>query len=243
MIRTAISTDFVRPTKTESDVRIASLRRAYGENVPFVRYYSDGAGGMLSIMDGVAVFSPCDEVTEEWHAFICMNPDIQKIHCDAEIGQALCKMSGWICRCGTVLRYDGEEASPSNVACRLPSLPAVYDLLVTCFDTMPSLNAWYPDASHRIRHGCCHIASVVEDGTVVSTAMTVAEADDAVILGQVATADTHRRRGLAANCIRDVISQCKVDTLYILPVNEAAERLYRSLGFIPCGGWAELERT
>ncbi|MBQ9860394.1 MAG: GNAT family N-acetyltransferase [Clostridia bacterium] len=196
-------------------------------------------------MDGVAFFSPAATVTEEWTYFLTANPAIRSIHCPQNAASAIADSGEWLARTGVVLRYEGERGvlpSNSNV-CRTPKLPAVYALLAECFDTIQPFDAWYVDVSHRVRHDCCQIACICDGDRVVSTAMTVAETESAAILGQVATAPTHRRQGLAAKCVSDLILRCKADELYILPVNERAQALYVGLGFAPCDNWAELIRN
>jgi predicted GNAT family acetyltransferase len=126
--------------------------------------------------------------------------------------------------------------------CEKPDLPKVHALLCTCFDEVPSLNAWYPDVSHRLRHNCAQIATIWDANKVVSTAMTVAESDGTAILGQVATHNDYRGRGYAQTCIKSLISRCKGKSLYILPMTEYARSLYEKMGFVPDGAWAELQR-
>ena len=242
MIRTAVDSDFTAmPGGDECAIRIHSLKNAYGLDVPFIRYYADDCGGLLSVMDGAAVLS-CTENREEWAVFVTMNPDIFHLHCSAEMGRQLRKTGGWQGREGVVLKYAGIREFDVLEICETPYLPSVHALLSECFDSMASLNAWYPDVSHRIRHDCAKIATILDDNQVVSTAMTVAETDTAAVLGQVATHSDFRGRGYAQACINSLISRCKHKSLYILPMNETAHSLYVKMGFIPDGAWAELQR-
>lgn len=243
MIRTAIESDFAAmPVGDECAIRIHSLKKAYGLNVPFIRYYADDCGGLLSVMDGAGVLS-CTQNAEEWSVFITMNPDIFHLHCSAELGRQLRKMGSWQGREGVVLKYAGEREFDTPEAHESPYLPSVHALLSECFDSMASLNAWYPDVSHRIRHDCAKIATILDDNKVVSTAMTVAETDTAAVLGQVATHNDYRGRGYAKTCINSLISRCKGKTLYILPMTDYARSLYEKMGFVPVGEWAELQRV
>lgn len=240
MIRQAIESDFFALPCDECAVRIHSLKRAYGLDVPFIRYYADDNGGLLSIMDGAGVLY-CVDNAEEWLVFISMNPDIFHLHCSAGIGRLLIE-NGWQGREGGVLRYAGNREFPSIDVCENPYLPSVHTLLSSCFESMASLNAWYPDVSHRIRHDCTKIAVILNGENVVSTAMTVAETDTAAVLGQVATHSDYRGRGYAQTCINSLISRCKDKELYILPMTDYAQSLYMKMGFVPDGDWAELQR-
>lgn len=241
MIRQAIEEDIYSVTSDECAIRIQSLARAYSADAPFIRFYTDECGGLLSIMDGTAVLYCVDNV-EEWTIFITMNPDIHRVHCSAYVGRILTETQNWQGREGTVLQYEGNADVSSAQVCENPYLPHVYALLSECFYDMAPLNAWYPDVSHRLRHNCCKIATIMDGEKVISTAMTVAETDAFALIGQVATRKTHREHGYAKTCINSLISRCKGKELYILPKTDIAHTLYLKMGFVPVGEWAELQR-
>lgn len=242
MIRKAVEGDFPAKATNENLVRILGLRLAYGLDASFIQYFTDENGGIMTLMDGVAVLH-LDRLTDEWGLFLGINPDVSVIHCSDTIGTALIATGYWSSRVGEVMRYAGGPCQDDPAVEHAPSLPAVHKLLEQHFPSISPLNYWYPDVSHRLRHGNAHISAIVQDGVVVSTAMTVAQTEDAAVLGQIATHPDFRRRGLAGTCIKSTISQCKAKELYILPLNENAQKLYEKLGFITCGGWAELQRT
>lgn len=241
MIRQATASDFPIAVSDECAIRIDSLMLAYGADAPFVRFYTDDYGGMMSLMDASAVLYCCENA-EEWAFFITMNPEILHVHCSAAFGRLLASVGGWQGREGVVLKYGGNTDVVADCVCEAPYLPNVHALLRACFDEMAPLNAWYPDVSHRLRHDCCKIAVVLDGETVVSTAMTVAETDTSALLGQVATHHEYRGRGYAKTCINSLISRCKGKSLYILPMTEYARSLYSKMGFYPDGDWAELQR-
>lgn len=242
MIRQALEADFPQMAHNEVMVRICGLRAAYGLDAPFIRYYTDDSDSLLAIIDGVALFH-CECLNDEWLMFLAMNPDVERIHCSRAVGEELIHSGQWRGIVGdTMLLKSDASFSVDEDICTTPYLPDVYELLKNHFPGISSFNSWYPDVSHRIRHGNSHISAVLSADNVVSTAMTVAETDTAAILGQVATHPDFRRRGLAAKCIKSTISQCKADALYILPVDEKARNLYEKLGFEVVDAWAELER-
>lgn len=242
MIRKAIESDFSVIADNECLVRILGLRLTYGPSAPFIQYFSDGEGGLMSLMDGVAVLH-LPALTEEWQVFLAMNPDVVVIHCSDVVGNALVSSNRWKGRVGEVMEYRGNiPPSVDDAVCISPQLPAVYELLKDHFPGISPFNYWYPDVSHRFRHENCHISVVLDKDEVISTSMTVAETDRAVVLGQIATHPDYRCRGLAGKCIKSTIYQCKDKKLYILPLNEIAQKLYLKLGFVTCGGWAEIER-
>lgn len=243
MIRMANTTDFPFIGDTECAIRIQSLKAIYGCDVPFLRFYTDGEGSFLSLMDGVAVFFAAQPVSDEWMAFFAFQPEIVRVHTDATTGQQLAEIGGWSLTEGTTLKYAGEERGEDPDICQAPFLPDVYTLLAANFPHIAPFEAWYVDYSHRFRHGHCHVAAIMDKGKPVSVATTVAETETAAILGQVATDTAFRRRGYAAKCLFSLIYRCKGKQLYILPVNKYAEKLYISMGFRPESSWAELERV
>lgn len=242
MIRLATEADFTFPGDTECAIRILSLKNIYGCNEPFLRFYTDDKGSYLSLMDGVAVLHMATPISEEWLAFLAFQPDIARVHTDEITGKQLATAEGWSLNTGATLKYTGKLGVGESALCENPYLPDVYTLLAENFPHIAPFEAWYVDYSHRFRHGYCHIAAVMHDDKPVSVATTVAETHEAVILGQVATDKAFRRRGYAAKCLSSLIYRCQGRHLYILPVDEYAEKLYISLGFSPAGRWAELAR-
>lgn len=241
MIRRATDAEIPVSGSNECLIRIAALKHTYGADVPFIQYFTDGSGGFLSVMDGVAILFVA-ELTDEWQIFLCMNPDIRTLHCTGSVGRSLMETACWHGREGDVMRYNGiPQESPTDI-CTQPYLPYVHALLEQHFPNMSTLNYWYPDASHRMRHKCCHIGCIIREDRVVSTAMTVAETPSEAIIGQVATDPAFRHQGMAGTCVNAVISQCKGKSLYILPIHENAKKLYQRLGFVTCDTWAELEK-
>lgn len=242
MIRLASESDFSATPMTESAVRIHGLRKAYGTEMSFLRFYSDGEGALLAIMDGVGILDCPNQMTDEWLTFLLMNPDIKTIHCPEENGQFLMKSGMFSEKQGQVMIFNGDDVqSPPDVN-NMPYLPSVYTLLQEYFEGISPFDAWYPDASHRIRHDCSHAACITEGEQVISTAMTVAETESAAIIGQVATHPDYRRKGLAGKCIKSLIAICKGKSLYILPLNENAHHLYEKLGFKDHSSWMELTK-
>ena len=241
MIRRATGAEIPVSGSDECLIRIAALKHTYGTDAPFIQYFTDSEGRFVSVMDGVAIFY-AQELTDEWQMFLQMNPDIRTLHCSGTVGSVLMESAPWQGRVGDVMQYNGiPQETPLDVLTQ-PYLPDVYALLEQHFPGMSSLNCWYPDASHRVRHGCCHIGCIIRENKVVSTAMTVAETPAEAIIGQVATDPRFRNQGMAGTCVNTVISQCKGKVLYILPIHEKAKQLYQKLGFVTCGTWAELEK-
>lgn len=241
MIRLAVEQDIDTLSETtESAVRIRCLWDAYGPDTAFLRFYTDGVGGWLSVMDGVGVFHAPSAPTEEWASFIRFYAGLRYVHGNEESIPLFSQSDNGQLKTGTVLRFDA--TAPSLIDTQISPtvrLDSAYTLLADCFDQIAPFDTWYVDISHRIRHDFCHIAAIQEANAPVSFACTVAETKKNAILGQVATAPASRRKGYAGRCVLDLVRRLQGKYLYILPAHEAAEKLYKSLGFVPCGTWAE----
>lgn len=242
MIRRATENDFQCAITNESALRIFALKCAYGLDAPFIQYFSDNNGSLAAIMDGFCAFSCADELDDEWRTFFAMQPAITVLHTEERIARAFVQNSHYYLTNGEVLRLE-HSASSSTLHQENPDTPRlneVYEALQHTFSSMPRFDAWYVDASHRIRHGCCHIVGKYVDKTLASVAMTVAEANDVVLIGGVATLPSYRKQGLASNCIMSLISQLSQQTILIAPNSAESTRLYQKLGFVPYGTWAEV---
>lgn len=219
---------------------IKSRFLAYGSQAPFAPFYLDTDGNIVSVLDGNAIMSGTFSNMGEWAAFFAMHPDIVTITGEEPIVQELSKILKLPLITKTVMQYtDGVNNVEKNTVLQ-PAIREVYALLVSVFDTqMPPFENWYVDVSHRVRHGLCRIAGINEEGTLVSTAMTVAECENAAIIGAVATHPAYRKKGYASTCIRNLIGQMAggdiPKTIWISPKNDGALRLYSSLGFILSG--------
>lgn len=242
MIRLANEMDFTRELASESALRICALKRAYGLDVPFIRFFADEEGSIAAVMDGFCVAHFAAQVTEEWCIFFRMNPDIHTIHSDEPAITFIANKFQLPYECGLIWRLENASSENTLQETKAQDVPLrdLYRLLSDVFDDMTPFDGWYVDVSHRVRHGCCHIAIASEDTRMVSAAMTVAETETAALIGGVATLPDYRRRGAASRCIRDLIAALPQKELFIAPSDDDAARLYKTFGFVPWGTWAEL---
>ncbi len=216
----------------------ANRLKAYGIQADFAPFYKDENDGFLSILDGNGILCGTSIVLEEWATFISMHPAIKTV----------CMAFSQAEEIGSLLHREVSEKSIMRLQTTLPTpeIPLIqpspremYPLLSAVFgDTMPPFETWYVDISHKIRHGLCHTIGVQDNGKLVSCAMTVALTDTIAVIGAVATAETHRKRGYAAQCLRGLtqnVRTIKPDTeILISPKNDGAKRLYTALGFTVC---------
>ncbi len=241
MIREATKQDFINLPIKNCAVRIESLYRAYGLEVPFVRFYSDGEGTIASIMDGCCILHSSHRLTEEWLAFLYMLPDIKQLYTDSSIGEQVVKAFNLPHKTGVVMRLD--KLSGDNRMLLQPPLQLLYQLLSSVFADYVSFDSWYVDISHRLRHNCCRIATITKDERPVACIMTIAEGKEAAVIGGVATDKAYRKQGLAQQCMETILATLIQTTVFISPVDAYAQQYYTRFGFVDSECWMEIDFT
>jgi RimJ/RimL family protein N-acetyltransferase len=106
---------------------------------------------------------------------------------------------------------------------------------------LPSRAAWRGRLTEQIRFRTLYIIEDVE-GTVVSAAMSSAESAGGAMLGGVATLPELEGRGLSTRCVGALCvylfdKGMPSISLFYLPDNTKASRVYEKLGFQPDGRW------
>lgn len=231
------------PTSTDSWEQTFVLSRlsAYGTNAVFAPFYTDGRGGVASVLDGYCILTGDFADMDEWAIFLSMHQDIHTVSATHSVANRL----GAVLHKTPLYREVMQWKTLQTIATesvKTPTPREIYPVLSTVFkDTLQPFDGWYVDVSHRLRHEICHVAGVYDADTLVSTAMTVAESENAVVIGSVATLPNYRKRGYAAQCIYALIHNCKPKTIFIQPKNDAAKGLYEKLGFEICGKIGILE--
>lgn len=211
---------------------IMSRFLAYGGNAPFAPFYVDDNNTVLSVLNGHAVLYTTQFDAEEWTCFLAMHPDITTVTASWDIAKRLADALGQSVQPKKIMRLQTALSTAATLVTE-QTPRQVYPLLSTVFgNTMPAFEDWYVDVSHRLRHDNCTIAGILWDNETVSTAMTVAQSTDAVVIGAVATAQKARKRGYAAQCIGYLADKHKDKMIMISPKNPYAERLYTDMGFV-----------
>lgn len=234
----------------EAAGRILCLTAAYGLSRPFVRFWAGEAGAYVSLLDGqtVAVPAESEEGREELAAFLTMQPEIRGVRSTAAFARVLQDYSpgAWPeMKTGLVMTPDRAFIAPETPTESL-SPRELYPLLRSCFaEGLAPFDSWYPDVSHRLRHGLCRVAGIKENGVPAACAMTVAQWPGGALIGAVATRPDCRGRGYASACVTALTAAMQAEGFRVLlsPKNENARRLYARLGFVPCGEWGAVERN
>ena len=209
---------------------------AYGTDKPFAAVYTDG-DACLSILDGNGVMAG-DTLRDaaEWAAFLGGLPDLKTLLAPEGLLGGMSSMPQWERTPLLVMQYGGAAFPSADDAILLDSPRALYPLLSAVFGAaVPPFDSFYVDTAYRLRHGMCHIAAIKGEDALLSAAMTVAETNDAAVIGAVATLPTHRRKGYAAQCLRTLLHALRAEhpkrTIYILPENTSLQHYYAANGF------------
>ena len=253
MIRLAREEDLAKlHPDSEAAVKVLGLYKAYGLSAAFVRYWVEERDGtllsLIAYMDGVATVALCSPIctpncSEELSAFIQMQPDFAFVRTTAEAAKAVAQNGGWQLSTGTVMKAELLQFPSLTPTAFTPK--EAYSVLGEVFgESMVEYSSFYVDMSHRLRHGCGRMVGFFEGGQPVACAMTTAECDRAALIGAVATLPLGRGKGYASSNVLTLAHQLKDEakTVFLSPKNEAAETLYRHIGFVPCGEWGILQR-
>ncbi len=221
--------------------RIRALWECYGA-VPFLRFYVGDDGSAAAVLDGQAIVYAVPSEREELALFVSMQPDITSLLADEETAEAVAAQWDSTVQVFPVMRCEAPQAAEPL---RSAAPRELYAFLEPVFPGLPPFEGWYMDVCYRERHGFCRNVAVRDGECIVSSAMTTAEWNGGALIGGVATAPTHRRRGLAGRCVGTLTAALQGEgrLVYICPKNEGAQRLYTALGFAVCGSVALTERT
>ncbi len=235
MIR-LIETDlppFVRGNEPVSG-RLLAWWEAY-HGTPLARFFETEGGGGIGILDSQAVVCAPPSDIEEIRAFLAIQPELRTVY------TTIPSIADGKQKNFTAMRANH---TPENNHLSSTRLQELYEFLNAYFADLPPFEAWYLDVSYRTRHGLCRQSVIQLDGTIVSSAMTVAEWSGGALIGGVATHPHYRRLGYAGQCVNALTADLRQEgkTVWICPYNEPAHRLYQSLGFVDQGTVTLIER-
>ncbi|NCC86248.1 MAG: N-acetyltransferase [Clostridia bacterium] len=221
--------------------RIISLLDAYCTQHNFVLFWEQRDDNLnltamiLSIDNSVTVFEK-DANAEEIKEFLtCIGFD--SISTTPELANQICTNCNMNIR--TIMKYNNSKISKSlkdkNVDdfCKSIDLKQIYDIINFCHNTPATkhgFEVWFTDMSHRIRHGYADAVATQSGDKTVSCALALASTKTDVLLGGVATLDDYRNRGLAKQCIYELIKRNKDKNIFIFCKEDKID-FYTKLGF------------
>ena len=216
--------------------RILSLYESYGEEYDFVRLFVQERGGevtsAVSLFEGRASLWLTEKSDlEEMAAFLRFQPcssvmaDVRfplDFPCSYEIS-------------GDVLSYERPLSLDTSDIIE-PDAEELYMLLKRCEEktfVVPDYLFFLSDVTHRKNRGKCRMIGVRTDGVLSSCAMTVSDAESAVILGAVATHPDFRFRGLSRRVVTALANDCLAmkKRVFVFSAKEENTRFYERSGF------------
>ncbi len=146
---------------------------------------------------------------------------------------------------GVVLvRKEAFEDEETEISFIEPDIKSVYELMTCSADenfVPPSFDDFYVDVNHKLRHNSTRICGIERDGILAASAMTVAESENAAVLGAVSCRPDYRKRGFGSTLIKHITNRLVSEnkSVYLHRAQNANEAFYDGLGFTEYGAWRE----
>lgn len=213
--------------------RILSQLLSYGTGERFLEHWvqleNDEPTAAISRIDGnMTIF--CEEANEELTEFINA-VGFSTILADKHIfpkywsGEAVMRLA---CK-AEIKAVDGNCTETD----KNPTIREVYAIPEKCrgegFE-VPDFNSFYPDMSHRVRHGLARIFALRVNGQAVACCMTSAETKSCAIISGVAALPEMRGKGYASRIVMDMISSLGDRDIFVF-CREELISFYNRLGF------------
>lgn len=142
---------------------------------------------------------------------------------------------------GDVLLYKSNDNKITSYELVSPEIKDYHNLLLTCRSSdffVPNYMNFLADVSRRKQRQLCYIHGIVDEGKLVSCAMTVSYTDFSTIIGAVATHPEYRRHGYAGYIVKSLAERSqKRGSVYIYTTVKRNTDFYKTLGFVVTGRW------
>lgn len=213
--------------------RILSQLLAYGTGERFLEHWvqleGDKPTAAISRIDGnMTVF--CEKANEELTEFINA-VGFGTILADKHVfpqywsGEAVMRLA-----CKAEIK--ATEGNGTEIE-QNPTIREVYSVLERCMGAgfeVPDFDSFYPDMSHRVRHGLARIFALRVGGQAVACCMTSAETNSCAIVSGVATLPKMRGKGYAGKLITEMIKTLGDKEVFVF-CREDLISFYSKLGF------------
>ena len=226
--------------------RIISLCNSYKPDLVFVDYWivqddngnntgaiaRNGSNFILLLTDGSDI--------EEISSFLRV-AGASAVICD---GKYELDFTGGKTIVGKVLVRDSAFDNLEPLSIIEPDIKAAYELIQKSADENfipPNFEDFYVDVNHKLRHNTSRLLGIEENGAPAAVAMTVAESENAAVLGAVSCDPDYRRRGFGSSLIK-YITNILVDenkAVYLHRAENDNVEFYKNLGFTEYGSWRE----
>lgn len=219
--------------------RIISLLYAYGTQHCFALFWEQrdadlNLTAMISSIDNSVTVFEKDANAEEIKEFLnCIG--FESVSTTPKLANQI--FSNCNINIRTIMKYNNskliKKSKDVDDFCKSIDLKQIYDIINFCHNIPASKNSfefWFTDMSHRIRHGYADAVATQSGGKTVSCALALVSTKTDVLLGGVATLDDYRNRGLAKQCIYELIKRNKDKNIFIFCKEDKID-FYTKLGF------------
>ncbi|MDD5952501.1 MAG: GNAT family N-acetyltransferase [Oscillospiraceae bacterium] len=251
MIRTFTDNDIpVLKSMCRQDLflsRIISTYLAYGKT-ELADFWVQTEEGQLNTvlcqLDDVLTLAHFHDGNEDELAGFLYAIDARTILCD---GDFAARFFADELTSGPILHYDNSELLECDFAFdRNPPLKELYHVLKKCKSPTFAVPPWEPfylDLSHRIRHNCALSVGIRDEHNhLCAGGFTVSKTDVNAILGGICVTPSHRRKGYGKKVVAALLSQLPQNDIYVFRAADENKEFYETIGFTPCGTWAEIRR-
>lgn len=231
--------DLTCSADTPFGCRIRSLAAAYGVDEPFARFWVQDGGSAVAKLDDAAILEERDSDPEELAEFLRVL-DIRTLSCAEPAAE---RLGLPVAARGEVLLRRGAVPGDAAGAERDPDLREIHALLCRAAGdgfAPPEFESFYMDLSYRIRHGAGMAAGIRLGGELTACALCPSVTERSAVVSAVAVAPEHRREGLGRAVLAALTAALGREQVYAFRADGRNEEFYRSLGFRPCGRWAEI---
>lgn len=241
MIRLAeAGKELICSADTPFGCRIRSLAAAYGVGEPFARFWVQDGGSAVAELDDAAILEERDSDPEELAEFL-RALDVKTLSCAEPAAE---RLGLPVAARGEILLRRGAVPGDAGAGTeRDPDLREIHALLRRAAGdgfAPPEFEPFYMDLSHRIRHGAAAAAGIRLDGELTACALCPSMTERSAVVSAVAVAPEHRREGLGRAVLAALTAALARERVYVFRTDGHNEEFYRSLGFQPCGRWAEV---
>lgn len=206
-------------------LRISSLYESYGCKYDFLRFYKqiqyDKFTALISLMDGHATVCKLDNSDDSEMLDFLSAVGAKTVYAEYDLPLETIES-------GSIMHKTSNIIASRDKKDKKMDFKRIYNIMSTSF-AMPDFNVWYPDISHRIRHGC---AAIIDDdnGCAVALKSTLG----ALITGICVTEDK-RRNGYGSYILNEIISVSGVHDIFALVEKNGTKKFYEVNEFSQVG--------
>lgn len=222
--------------------KIVSDYELYGCNLKYTLFYiqteKEKVIGIISKIDNVITYS-CEnhEYIEEVLCFFKVI-GYKMLLCDKALSQFFSNENA----CGDILLYDGKNNGfiTNSFYTDSEDLLEVYYLICLLHEIKPEFSSWFTDMSLKLRSNKASLSILKCDNQIVSCAFVFYLSSAKGLISGVSTLESYKGRGYATECINKILSDNKLNEIYIFTNNAQTTLWYQKMGFKKQGFWCEI---